>query len=53
VRLQSDIAAENKALHSWAVNEWVACSNPDRGAGLFLRTPTPWKALRIDLIDED
>jgi hypothetical protein len=51
--LKGDIPAENKALHSQAVNEWVVCSNPDRGAALFLRTPPLWRALRIDLIDED
>ena len=30
--LQRDALAENKALLSWAVNEWVACSKVDRGA---------------------
>jgi hypothetical protein len=56
------VVAENTALHSWAVNEWVACSHPDRGATLLFRLVevgllnreqaaprAPWEIRRSDL----
>jgi hypothetical protein len=42
-----DSAAENTPLLSWAVNEWVVCSHPDRGATLLSNQEMSRRALRI------